>query len=331
MKKYDVYGLGNALVDKEFEVTDEFLQAAGIQKGMMALIEEDQLHSLLKNLTDKFGEKKRASGGSAANTIVTLSQFGGKAFYSCKVADDDIGDFYSKDLKDANVDSNLDGGRDQGTTGRCLVMVTPDAERTMNTFLGITTDLSEKELNEEAIKNSSYLYIEGYLSTSDTARAAVKKARAIAKQNNVKTALTFSDPAMVQFFREGVDELLGDGVDLLFCNEDEAMHYTGKKSIEEAAESIKIIAKSFAITLGSKGALVFDGKVSSVVASFPAKAIDTNGAGDTFSGAFLYAITHGHSYETAARLANFAASKVVAKFGPRMEGNQAQEVAGKIL
>jgi len=319
---YHIYGIGNALVDKEFEVQDEFFTKAGIEKGMMTLIEQDQLHALLDTLSSDYGLKKRACGGSAANSIIGASYFGAKTFYTCNVANDEAGDFYVADLKAAGVDTNMDGERDAGTTGKCLVMVTPDAERTMNTYLGITSDLHEKHIDEEALKNSEYVYIEGYLVTSDTSRAAAIKVMQLAKQHGVKTAITFSDPAMVQFFKDGLKEMIGDGVDLLFCNEQEAMLFADTDNLDDAVEAIKGVAKTFAITLGSKGALAFDGELIHPVIPNPTTAVDSNGAGDMFAGAFLYAITHGHDFAAAGRLASAASSKVVSQFGPRLEAQQ---------
>jgi len=159
MNKYDVYGLGNALVDMEFEVHEEFLQENSIDKGIMTLVDENQQHELIEQL-DVF-EGNKSSGGSAANTLIAVSAMGGSAYYSCKVADDELGHFYLDDLKAAGVDCNMDGKHKGGITGKCLVMVTPDAERTMHTFLGVSSELSPYEVSEEAIKESSYCYLEG--------------------------------------------------------------------------------------------------------------------------------------------------------------------------
>lgn len=331
MSKYHVYGIGNALVDKEFEVNDDFLKANNIDKGLMTLVEQDRLVEILENLKATFGLKKRASGGSAANTIIAVSYFGGNTFYSCNVANDETGDFYVKDLKAAGVDTNLGDDREEGTTGKCLVMVTPDAERTMNTYLGITADLSDKHLDEEAIKASEYLYIEGYLVSSDTARPAAIEAKRIAEANGVKTAFTFSDPAMVQFFKDGLVEMIGGGVDLLFCNEAEALNYCGVDTIESAVEALKKIAKNFVITLGSKGALVFDGENQLNIAPHAITAVDSNGAGDMFAGAFLYAITHDYSYQQAGDLASLASAEVVSNFGPRLESEKHGVIKEKVL
>jgi len=316
MKKYHVYALGNALVDMEFEVDDKFLNDNNVEKGVMTLVEEDRQHELMCQL-DAFDGNK-ASGGSAANTIIAVAAFGGNSFYSCRVSNDDLGDFYMHDLHAAGVDSNLNSNRPEGTTGKCLVMVTDDAERTMNSFLGISATLDSGDLDKDAIRNSDYLYMEGYLVSSPTGKQATLDARKIAQEAGVKIALTFSDPAMVQFFHDGLQEMVGDGVDLLFCNEDEAMAYTKKDTVEAAIDALKPVAKTFAVTLGSKGALLFDGEKEIHIEPNAVTAIDSNGAGDMFAGAFLYAITHGKSYEEAGKLASLASSKVVSQFGPRL-------------
>ena len=322
MSKYDVYGLGNALVDMEFEINDQFLQDNSIDKGVMTLVDENQQHELIEQL-DAF-EGNKASGGSAANTLIAVSSMGGSSYYSCKVADDDLGHFYLNDLKTAKVDCNMEGKHKGGITGKCLVMVTPDAERTMHTFLGVSSELSPYEVNEDAIKNASYCYLEGYLTTSDSGKAANIEARKIAEANNIKTALTFSDPFVVEHFRDGFTETVGNGIDLLFCNEAEALSYTQKNSVDEAIEVIKTFAKTFAITLGAKGAVVYDGLSLISINAHSVKAIDTNGAGDLFAGAFMYGLTHGKSFSEAGILASKASSIIVSQFGPRLKQEQYQ-------
>ncbi len=317
MKKYDVYGLGNALVDMEFEVHDAFLQQNNIDKGVMTLVDEKQQHDLMCQL-DAFGGNK-ASGGSAANTLIAISAMGGKACYSCKVADDELGHFYLHDLSAAGVDCNRDNTHKNGITGKCLVMVSPDAERTMHTFLGVSSELSPAELDADAIKNAHYCYMEGYLTTSPSAKQANIEARKIAENNGIKTALTFSDPFVVEHFRDDFTQTIGDGIDLLFCNEAEALSYTQKTSIDDAINSIKTFARQFAITLGKAGAVVFDGNNLLEIAPYSVNAIDTNGAGDMFAGAFMYGITHGYDFARAGDLASQASSKIVSQFGPRLK------------
>jgi sugar/nucleoside kinase (ribokinase family) len=210
-------------------------------------------------------------------------------------------------------------------------MVSPDAERSMNTFLGITSTISKTQVEPEAIRNSKYMYMEGYLVASPTGREAAIHARKIAEAAGVKTALTFSDVNMVKFFREGLREMIGDGVDLLFCNESEACAFTDSSDVMVAREKLKTIAKTFVITLGENGAVIFDGKSFVDIEPYPTKAIDTNGAGDMYAGAFLYAITNGHNFAKAGSLASMSASRVVSQFGPRLNKEQLIEIRKKVL
>lgn len=326
MAKYHVYGIGAALVDTEIEVTDGDLQQLQVEKGLMTLVDEVRHGHLVDHLHHHLIASRRASGGSAANTIIAVSSFGGKAFYSCKVADDDNGRFYLNDLAEAGVGFHQNGEQVEGTTGKCLVLITPDAERSMNTFLGVSETVSIDNLNTDAITQSEYLYMEGYLVTSDTGRAAAIRAREVAEQHGVKTVLSLSDPGMVTFFKAGLEEMMGNSVDILFCNEAEALGWTNSDTLESAVEQLKNSANAFAITLGSDGALVFDGDNLHRIQPHPVTAVDTNGAGDMFAGAFLYAITHGYSYEAAGNFASLAAANVVSQFGPRLSAEQYPEI-----
>jgi len=329
--KYHVYGIGNALVDMEFGVTDKFLAQQSIEKGMMTLLEQDQQEKLHGELESQFGLKKRAGGGSAANSIVAVSQFGGKSFYACKVADDELGDFYMKDLKEAGVKTRLDQIKGDGVTGKCLVMVTDDAERTMNTFLGITSDFSSDDLHLDDLKESEYLYIEGYLVTSDVSKQAAITARNVARENGVKTAFTFSDPAMVTYFKDGITEIIGDGVDVLFCNEEEAQTYTETNNLDDAIAALAKVADKIVVTLGKKGAKIITGDKHVDIEVSPVKAIDTNGAGDMFAGAFMYGLTQGMSDRDAGMLASESAARIVATFGARLEKETHQGLLEKYM
>lgn len=325
MKKYDVYGIGNAVVDLVFEVDNKFLEDHKVEKGLMTLVEEDRQDELISAI--EIDENMMKGGGSAANTIVAASQFGSKCYYSCKVSNDKFGTFFLNDLEGNKVDTKLTAATaPEGITGKCLVMVTPDAERTMNTFLGITSDFSPAELDEEAIKNSSYIYSEGYLVPSPSGREAMKRGMQLARENGAKVALSFSDPSMVKFFRNEMIEVVGEGVDLLFCNEEEAMLFTDTKSVADAKKGLEKIAEKFVMTHGKEGAVVYDGEQYIDIAAYEVNAIDTNGAGDMFAGAFLYAITSGKSFAEAGKLASLAASKVVSQFGPRFEASEAKAV-----
>jgi len=326
MKQFHIYGIGAALVDTEITLNDADLVQMAVAKGVMTLVDENRQNQLIAYLQDNSVASHRASGGSAANTIIAASYFGCHNVYSCKVADDDNGKFYLDDLHSAGVVTPTHIQPPEGITGKCLVMITPDAERTMNTFLGISETISTAELDPQAIADSEYVYIEGYLVTSPSGKAAAIELAKIAKANRTKTALSLSDPAMVQFFRDGLLEMIGDGIDLIFCNRDEALGFTQTHSIQDACEALKKYCKQFAITCGGDGALVFDGKTQTHVSGSHVKAVDTNGAGDMFAGAFLYALSQNKDFETAAKFANICAAKVVSQFGPRLNADQYLEL-----
>lgn len=329
MKKYDVTGIGNALVDIEFKVKDQFFADNGVEKGLMTLVDEDRQNALMQVINTE--EAKKQCGGSAGNTVIAISQFGGKSYYSCRVANDKLGHFYMNDMKDAGVSHNLnESNLTEGITGKCLVMVTEDAERTMNTFLGITQTYSAADVDEAAIKDSQYLYIEGYLITSENGKQAMIHAKKVAEDNGVKVALTFSDPAMVKYFGEPMAEVIGASVDLLFANEEEAMIFTGKDNLLEAREELKKVAKHFVITQGKNGAMIFDGDTFIDIEPYATTAIDSNGAGDMFAGAFMYGITNGHSYASSGKLASMASSKIVSQFGPRLEWYQTKDILNRL-
>ncbi len=322
---YDVYAIGNAIVDIVTEVEHDFFEKNGVEKGVMTLVDEKRQKHLMTAIDMK--RSKLTGGGSAGNTITALSQFGGKGFYSCLVAKDELGKFFIEDLNSNGIATNLqyeDLPHDH--TGRCLVMTSPDAERTMNTFLGASSFFSREHLDENAIRNSKYLYMEGYLVASPKGLEAMKEAKKLAEHHKALVTLTFSDPSMVKYFSAQMQEIVGASVDLLFCNEEEAMIYTGTNDILEAREKLKDIAKRFVMTLGKNGALVFDGDTFIQIEPYQVNAIDSNGAGDMFAGAFMYAITHGHSYAEAGKLASLASSKVVEQFGPRLTTAQVKKV-----
>ena len=328
-KKYDVCAIGNALVDYEIEVEDQFFAENQVEKGLMTLVDEERQAQLLNEVQGKV--RKKQGGGSAANTIFGLSLFGGKGYYTCKVANDEDGQLYVNDLNESGIDSNLNGNPlHVGTTGKCLVMITPDAERTMNTFLGITSDLSEKELDAQAIKDSNYIFLEGFLVSSPTGLVAMKEAKRFANENDTKVSLTFSDPSMVKYFRDQMIDVVGDGVDLLFCNIEEAELFTGEEGLENVKKALEKVAKQFVITFSEKGSLVYDGSNYINIQPFPTKAVDSTGAGDMFAGAFLYAINNGHSYEGAGTLASAASSAVVGKYGPRLKKELVDQILNKV-
>ncbi|MBK8181678.1 MAG: adenosine kinase [Candidatus Competibacteraceae bacterium] len=329
MAKYGVYGIGNALVDMEYEIEIADLMALGIDKGVMTLVDENQQLRMMNHLASH--PHQRSSGGSAANSMIAVSQFGGASFYSCKVAGDDLGHFYMQDLLDGGVHTNHHTEKEPGHTGRCVVLVTPDSDRTLCTFLGISGGLSAKELVEEALRDSAYFYMEGYLVTSDTARQACITAKGLAESAGVKTAISLSDPNMVRFFKDGLLAMIGPGVDLLFANEDEAKGLAGAVDLDNTVAYLKTLSKEFAITRGSQGALVWDGQTLIDIDPVKVKAIDTVGAGDMFAGAFLYGRVEGWDHRRAGALAAAASARLVTSLGPRMPATDARAILQSFL
>lgn len=321
MKKYDVYAIGNALVDIEYHTDDHRLNELQIEKGVMTLIDEHKQNSLMHHLGDS--HEKMACGGSAANTIIALSQMGGIAHFDCRVANDLTGQFFADDLKRNGVHSKIDIRRaPSGTTGKCLVFVTPDADRSMNTHLGISAELNISDIDRTAVAQAKYAYLEGYLVSDDSSRKAAIEVRHIAEARKVPTALTLSDPNMVLYFREGLLDMIGEGVDLLFANEDEANELAQSKDFDETLQALKKVSRSFAMTRGNQGAIVFDGKDIFEIAAHSVDAIDTLGAGDMFAGAFLYGLSQGMNYQRAGELASLASSRIVTQYGPRLKASE---------
>ena len=286
MKKYQIYGIGAALVDTEVVVSDEFLKQNQIEKGVMTHVDEPRQAELLNAFSADKHHLMKKSGGSACNTVIAAANFGSKTFFSSKVAAYDDGQHFVGDLADSGVSFHT-ASPEAGVTGKCLVMVTDDAERTMNTYLGASEQLTGREIDEAALLESEWLYIEGYLLTDDARAALIKEVVANAKESGVKVALSLSDPFVAQIFADNLRAVIGDGVDLVFCNKDEALAFTQTKTADEACGALKQSAKTFAVTDSAQGAIVFDGKDTVSVPGVPADAVDTNGAGDMFADAFL--------------------------------------------
>lgn len=318
MKKYNVFGIGNALVDCVYMVDDKFLDDNNIEKGLMTLVDEKKQKSIIEKI--KNFDSVIQSGGSVTNSVYTLSQLGGSGYVSVLVAEDEFGKIYLSDLKNSNVST---GGTTyttgDGMTGSCLVLTTPDAERTMNTCLSISSNFSIKNINLVDLKSSEYLYIEGYLVTSDVAMEAVHQSIEFSSKNDVKIALTFSDLAMVKYFKDNFKSILNNKVDLLFCNEDEAKTFSGSDTLEDSIKYLVKLSSTLVVTLGKNGSLIYHNGEKITIDPYPTKAVDTVGAGDTFAGAFLYGITNGLSLKKSGELASLLSSKVVSKIGPRLE------------
>lgn len=314
--KYDVYGVGNALVDIQARVSDQVLAATGFDKGIMTLVDDAQQQAVLAGLGDI--PLNRCAGGSAANTIVGVADFGGKVAYAGKVSGDEIGDFFLKDMRDLGVSIEVPAA-ESGPTGTCAVMISEDAQRTMLTNLGVSGTLSESDIDEAEIAQAKYLYVEGYLLTGESTKKAAYKAIEFAKKNNVKVAFTASDPFLVGMLRDEILSLIEGPVDLFFCNEEEAKSLTGLDDPIACAAEIHKHAENVAMTLGANGSIIMDGGKSYPIEGVATAAIDTTGAGDMYAAGVLFGITNGMSWQQAGHLASHAASRIVSQLGARME------------
>ncbi len=338
MTTYDLYAIGNALVDTEYEVTEAQLLAMKVEKRHMTLIDAARRAELLAQV--KGAHSRKSGGGSAGNTVVALAQLGGKGFYSCCVSNDELGTFYADDLRGNGVDSNLTAAtlsqaNRANPTGECMVMVTPDAERSMSTYLGATADLDATALNAKAIAAAKIYYMEGYLAAQPNGLAAALQGRQIAKAAGVKLATTLSDMSMINYCRPGLEAMLGqpenDGVDYLFANEEEAQTWCGTNDIQVIMAQLGQRARVVCLTRSAKGCIILEGGTQTPVPAANVKAIDTNGAGDMFAGAFLCAVTQGHSHAQAAWLANQAAGQVVSQYGNRLSLEAMGQIKGRFL
>jgi sugar/nucleoside kinase (ribokinase family) len=315
MRDFAVCGLGNAIVDIFVEVSDRELAELAFERGTMRLVDPFEQRGLLDRLHAR--DPRLVSGGSVANSVIALSQLGGKgAFIGC-VGDDRYGLHYVDEFTQLGIDIGTPILVDQ-TTGTCVCLITPDAERTMRTCLAVSSHLSDRHVDVERIKSSQWLFIEGYVfANPDTGQAAIREAIAVAKKHGVKVAVTCSDAFVVDVFGDAFFPALAH-TDLLFCNAVEACAVTRTKSPDEAFEKLKSMVPFAVVTDGPNGAFVrYDG-TEAHAAAFPCAPRDLTGAGDMFAGAFLYGITHGVPPAKAARAANFLAMKVITQIGARL-------------
>ena len=315
---FDLYGIGNAIVDTDVEVDDGFLADADAAKGQMTLVDSAKMSNLVDKL--KHLPMNRASGGSAANTIFAAQAFGLSTAYTCRLADDENGRHFDQEMRAAGIQiSALSEPAQNGRrSGQCLVMVTPDGQRTMCTDLGVSSELEPSQVDAGLLKTAQVLYIEGYLASSEHSVATAVNGYQIAQSADKKIALTLSDVSMVSFFRDGLTAILGNGIDTLFCNAEEALAWANTDRLDVAIAELSDIAKEIYVTMGAQGARVVSDSGTKDVAGDPHQPLDTNGAGDMFSGACLAARLQGALPEDAARFANHAAAKVIMQFGARL-------------
>lgn len=315
--KYDVYGVGNALVDIQTQVSEGELARLGFARGIMTLVDDDTQQRVLSGISG--GTLSRCAGGSAANTIMGVADFGGKAAYAGKVGSDETGDFFLEDMRHAGV--TIDVPAADAATGTCFVLITPDAQRTMLTSLGVSATLSPDDVDEDELLQSRYVYVEGYLFAGEATRTAALYSIELAKKHGVRVALTVSDPFLIEHHRDEFLKLIRGSVDLLFCNEKEAQSLTGHDDPIDCAQAIHKDARNVALTLGERGSIIMhDGEVIPIE-GVPVEAVDTTGAGDMYAGGLLYGVTNGLSWRQAGRLASHAAARIVSQLGARLPGS----------
>lgn len=324
MKEFDVIALGNAIVDLQLQISEEEFSALKLEKAAMKLVEVSEQEGLLKKLA--IHSINQASGGSAANTVIAVSQLGAKAAYNCVVGNDPLGKFYVEEMQKLGV--SVKSHQVNSSTGTCVILITPDAERTMNTHLGASAFIDENFVSEEQIAKAKWLYIEGYLFSSESGQRAVKKGLEYAKKHDVKVAVTLSDGFIVEFFSKPLREAL-KSAELVFANQNEASKYTG---LSDPEEIFKAYSKQFPIsvmTMSEKGAKVsFNGK-ELFIKPYRANAIDDTGAGDIFAGAFLYGLSSNLGIEETGKLSCYLASKVVSQLGPRLKVDLKEVISKK--
>lgn len=312
--RYDVVAIGNAIVDVLAHASDDFLTARDLPKGGMVLIGSDQANDLY----DAMGPAVEASGGSAANTVAGLAALGGKAAFIGKVADDTLGGVFRHDITSIGVDYKTPPLIDSLPTARCLVLITPDAERTMSTYLGACTALSRDDFDETMVKQGAILYIEGYQWDAPQAKDAIMQAACAAKEAGRKVALSLSDSFCVDRHRSEFLELVIGFVDILFANEAEIKALYQVESFDEAAKKVSAHVEVAALTRSAKGCVIVSGEQKIPVSAEPAGAIvDTTGAGDLFAAGFLFGLCRGKSLAECGRLGNICAGEVICHVGPR--------------
>lgn len=326
--KYDVIGIGNALLDYQVEVPFEFIEKHSLTRGSMTLVDEKTQHKLISEIRALKGKDaiRTTSGGCAANTLAGFQSFGGKGYFIGKIAEDDHGEFYKQDLKSCGIGFDLHPGT-SAQTGTCLALITPDAERTMLTHLGIAVELGPRDISFETIQKSDMVYIEGYLWDSQSARAASREAMKMAKEQKKKIAFTFSDSFCVGRYHDDFVSLAKEHINVLFCNEDEAKMATKTATAEDAFQVMKGWCETVSITAGARGAFVsrHHGKETEEVPTWPVNLVDTLGAGDLFAAGFLYGLSTNHSLRECGYLGCYAASKIIQQMSARLNGPLSSE------
>lgn len=321
--RFDVLGIGNAIVDVISRTEDDFLVREGLAKGSMRLIDAIEA----ERLYDHMGPAKEISGGSAGNTIAALAGLGGKAAYFGKVAEDHLGSIFRHDIRAVGVHFDTAplhvGATDWAPTARSMILVTPDGERTMNTFLGACTHLTPDDIEESVVADASVVYLEGYLWDPPAAKEAFRKASAIAHAHGRRVALTLSDSFCVDRWRAEFLELMRTGiVDLIFANQAEVKALYETADIDAGIAALRQDVRLAAVTLSEEGSLVCSAEGVTRVAASPVEAVvDTTGAGDLYAAGFLYGLTHDYDHAACAELGGLMAAEIIGHVGARSQSD----------
>ena len=329
--KYDISALGNALVDTQYKVSSEFLSGVGIEADTMTLASAEEQAPIIEKLISMGSESVSDCGGSATNSLVAAANYGSNCHHVCRVADDEDGTRYLDSLRAAGVKHiGVSSENSDMPTGKCLILVTPDAKRTMISMLGVSAFLGASDIDYEVVENSKIFYIEGYMVTSDDNFNAVISTLEHLKGKDVLKALSLSDAGIVHGFKDKFDLIESYGIDMIFCNDDEAVAFSGKENLEDAIEYYKSKSYMTAITKGADGSVVVQNGIEYLASAEKITPVDTNGAGDMFAGSFMHAFLQGHDVEACAKFSNYASSKVVETFGPRLSSDGYAEVLNKL-
>jgi sugar/nucleoside kinase (ribokinase family) len=313
VSRFDVLTIGNALVDVLAFADDDFVARTGVEPGAMTMVDAARSDEIYAEM----GPATETSGGSAANTASGVASFGGRAAYIGRVSDDTFGKVFSHDLRSVGVHFDVSPATIGAPTGRCLVIVTPDAQRTMYTFLGAGAELDETYIDEALVASSAVTYLEGYAWDPPPAKKAVRRAAAIAHRADRRVALTLSDPFCVERHRDEFLELIERDVDILFANEHEITMLYEVDTFDEALHRVRGHCEIAALTRGAHGSVIVAGEDVHVIDAQPVEVVDTTGAGDLYAAGFLYGLTHGHELATCGRLASLGAAEVISHLGPR--------------
>ena len=329
--KYDISALGNALVDTQYKVSHEFLSSVGLEADSMTLASAEEQAPIINKLIDMGAESISDCGGSATNSLVAAANYGSKCHHVCRVADDEDGRKYLESLRSAGVEHiGVSSENSEMPTGKCLILVTPDAKRTMSSMLGVSAFLGSSDIDYDVVENSKIFYIEGYMVTSDDNFNAVISVLEHLKSKDTIKAMSLSDAGIVNGFKDKFEQIESYGIDMIFCNDDEAIAFSGAANIEEAVDFYKTKSYMTAITKGADGSVIIKNGSEIHADAIKIIPVDTNGAGDMFAGSFMHAYLQGYDIKTCAEFSNFASSKIVETFGPRLSVDGYAEVANKL-